>query len=392
MAHLKRMERKKWRIAIELGEDPKTGRRKRKYKTVNGTKKEAQKIMLEMVNKYENGDFHKVEDITVKEFFIKWLKEYCKNNVAKNTYRDYEGVMKNHVIPDLGNLKLRDLQARHIIKYQNEKLENGRLDGSGGLSKRTVQNHHRIMSEALKHAVYPYKYIESNPCNGVKAPSPSKPDVNPFSDKEKETILKEIKNDLFLYSIVYIDLYTGLRRGEILAIKWEDINFKEQGIYIQRSVVELRGEGLNFKKPKNESSIRNIYIDKDIIKLLKKLKKHHLKINHEKNLVFTFEDGSIIRPDYITKKFKKILCKLGIRNHRFHDLRHTHATDLLKAGVNPKIVQERLGHHDIAVTLDIYSHVIPSMQENAIKKLKKLNNETSWLQNGYNIKNLSSKD
>ena len=178
-------------------------------------------------------------------------------------------------------------------------------------------------------------------------------------------------DNLFFYAIVYIDKKTGLRRSEILALKWKDINFDNNNIYIQRSIHEIKGEGLIFKKPKNKNSYRNIYIDDNVLTILKKLKKHHSKVKHENNLVFTFKDGTKIRPDYITKKFKKILRKIDLGKHRFHDLRHTHATELLKAGINPKIVQERLGHSKIETTLNIYSHVIPSMQKDAVKALKK---------------------
>ena len=143
-----------------MGGDSKTGRRQRKNKTVRGTKKKAQKVMLEMVKKFENGKFIEPEDISVQEYLKKWLKEYAKNNVSDRTFIDYESITKNHLLPFLGKLKLSEIQERHIIKYQNSKLKNGRLDGTGRLSKRSVQYHHRILSQALKHAVYPYRLIE----------------------------------------------------------------------------------------------------------------------------------------------------------------------------------------------------------------------------------------
>lgn len=203
----------------------------------------------------------------------------------------------------------------------------------------------------------------------IPAPSPDTPEINPFSKEDMDKILDSIK-DFYFYAVIYIARETGLRRGEILALKWKDINLDNNNIYIQRSVQEVRGEGLSYKKPKNNSSYRNLYVDDDTVKTLKESKKHHLEISHEDNLVFTFPDGSKIRPDYVTKKFKKILKNLNLGSHRLHDLRHTHATELLQAGVNPKIVQERLGHSKIETTLNIYSHLIPSMQKNAIEVLK----------------------
>ncbi len=377
MAHLRKKDERKWQIILNVGIDPKTGKQKRKTKVVNATKTKAKEIMHKLAAKYENDVYNEDIETTVEEYLKRWLKEYCENNLAKRTYNDYRGVIENHLIPSLGKLKLKNLKPDHIIKYQNKKLKNGRLKRKGGLSKRTVQNHHRILSKALTDAVIPYKLIQSNPCRDVPAPTPNTPEVNPFSKDEISGILEYIEEEYYFYALVYVDKETGLRRGELLALKWKDINLENNNIYIQRSVQEIRGEGLVYKEPKNDSSFRNIYVDDDVMAILKNLKKAHLKTSHKDNLVFAFPDGSRIRPDYVTKKFKRILRKLDLGEHRFHDLRHTHATELLQAGVNPKIVQERLGHHDVAVTLNIYSHVIPSMQKEAVEKLKEYQNKDS---------------
>ena len=138
MASLYHRGPKTWRISIELGKDPKTGKRMRKFKTFKGTKKEAQKKMLELVKKYEKGYFSEAENITVKEYLIKWLYEYKKNDLSRTTFIDYKNIIDNHLAPYLGELKLKDLEEIYIIKYQNDKLENGRLDGKKKLSKRII--------------------------------------------------------------------------------------------------------------------------------------------------------------------------------------------------------------------------------------------------------------
>ena len=370
MASLYHKGPKKWRISIELGRDPKTGKRKRKFKTVNGTKKEAQKIMLEMVQKYEKGNFNEAEDITVEEYLKKWLYEYKKNDVSKRTFIDYKTITNNHLIPYLGKLKLKDLEERHIIQYQKEKLENGRMDGEGGLSKRSVQYHHRILSQALKHAVYPYRLIDKNPCQGVKAPSPKQAEIHPLSQQEANQLLEKFENEFAFYTIIYVALYTGLRRGELLALRWKDIDLDNKRLFVRRSVNEIRGEGLIYKDPKNENSKRTVDFDDDVAALLKKFLKKQFRYYNKEKIVFLNKDGSKIRPDLLTKKFKRKVKKIGKPNVRFHDLRHTHASWLLQLGENPKVVQERLGHHDVTITLKIYSHVVPSMQKDAVKKLK----------------------
>lgn len=306
MAHLRKKDDKKWQIILNVGINPKTGRQKRKTKIVNCSHSQAKEIMYKLAAKYEKDVYNSEIEIILKNYLKRWLKEICKDKLAARTYNDYAGVINNHIIPYMGNLKLQDIKPHHIIKYQNDKLNSGKLKGPGGLSKRTVQNHHRILSKALSDAIIPYRLLENNPCRDVKAPSPKKTEINPFSDKEIKLMLDSI-NEFHLYSIVFLDLYTGMRRGELAALKFNDINFSNQEIYIQRSVQEIRGEGLNYKETKNDSSKRNIYIDDDTMKVINKLKEHNKKIKHENNLVFTFPDGQKIRPNYITKKFKKIL-------------------------------------------------------------------------------------
>lgn len=375
MASLYHRGPKKWRISIELGKDPKTGKRRRKFKTVNGTKKEAQKVMLEMVQKYEKGNFNEAENITVEEYLKKWLYEYKKNDLSKTTFIDYKNIIGNHLAPYLGNLKLKDIEERHIIKYQNDKLQNGRIDGNGGLSKRSVQYHHRVLSQALKHAVFPYKLIENNPCRSINAPSPKNTEVFPLSQNQANKLLDSLKNNLNFYTLIYVALYTGLRRGELLALRWKDIDLDNKRLSVRRSVVEISGEGLIYKEPKNENSKRAVDFDEDVANILNYYRKRQFKYYKNDAIVFLHKDGSVIRPDYVTKKYKKEAKKLGLNKTRFHDLRHTHASWLLQLGENPKVVQERLGHHDVSITLDIYSHVIPSMQKDAVKKLKNSKNK-----------------
>ncbi|MFW6047316.1 MAG: N-terminal phage integrase SAM-like domain-containing protein, partial [Candidatus Woesearchaeota archaeon] len=169
MAHLRKKGDKKWQIVLNVGIDPRTGRKKRKTKVVNCSETKAKKIMHKLAAKHENDVYSGEIDITLGEYLKRWLNEIAKNEVAQNTFRDYNGVIKNHIIPALGNLKINQLKPHHMIKYQNEKLNNGRLRGKGGLSKRTVENHHRILSKALSDAVVIYQFLENNPIRDVKA-------------------------------------------------------------------------------------------------------------------------------------------------------------------------------------------------------------------------------
>ncbi|MGM0603902.1 MAG: site-specific integrase, partial [Bacillota bacterium] len=186
----------------------------------------------------------------------------------------------------------------------------------------------------------------------------------------------------------YLDLYTGLRRGELLALKWKDIDLYNLRLHVRRSTEVIRSDSENesrieYNEPKTETSIRTVDFDNDTAAVLANYKNYMEKFSSSEDLVFRLDNKEPMHPDYVTRRFRRKADKIGLEKVRFHDLRHTHATWLLQAGVNPKIVQERLGHHDVSITLKIYSHVIPSMQRDAVKKLQKLKNNNSWLQNGY---------
>jgi integrase len=375
MAHL-RKRGDSWQICIEAGRDPITGKRKRIYETINGTKKEAEKRMHELAHQLETGQYIESSELTVKSFLLKWLEDYCENNLAPSTLESYEMIIKTHLIPALGALKLEDLEPMHIKSYQTHKLKSGRKDGKkGGLSKRTVQYHHRVLSKALKHAVR-WRIIDSNPCDYIDAPSPERPEIQAMTNEQVKQLLNT--SDDWVYDFIYIAVFTGMRRGEILALRWKDIDFTEKIIQVKQSVTKQTGKGLVFRKPKTNSSIRPINIDDNVIKILKRrrkrMKENKLRLgkfyNNEYNLVFSEGDGSPILPRRATRRFNSAAKKVGLDNFRLHDLRHTHATLMLKAGVHPKIVQERLGHSSISQTLDTYSHVIPSMQKEAVQKLK----------------------
>jgi len=375
MAHL-RKRGDNWQITIEVGRDPVTGKRERIYETVKGTKKEARKRMHELAYQVENGTYVEPSELTMKEFMLKWYEDYCKNNLAPSTQEYYEMIINSHYIPLLGNIKISDLKPMHIQSYITEKLNNGRLDGKeGGLSRKSVKRHYTVLNQILKYAVK-LQVIDRNPADPISPPTPNKPEIQAMTHEELSELLEHVEG--WLYDFIYIASFTGARRGELLALRWKDVNFKEKKIQIKQSASKLSGGRLVFREPKTNSSIRPIDIDEDIIKILKrrnkKQKEDRLRLgenyNNEYDLIFVKENGNPYFPDYATKQFKKAVRKLGLEEYRLHDLRHTHATLMLQAGVHPKIVQERLGHSSITQTLDTYSHVIPSMQKEAVQKLK----------------------
>ncbi|WP_258394133.1 site-specific integrase [Halanaerobium saccharolyticum] len=212
--------------------------------------------------------------------------------------------------------------------------------------------------------------------------------MTPLNHRQAAKLLDAIEYDVNFYTLVYLDLYTGLRRGELLALKWKDIDLDNLRLHVRRSTEVIRKDenneaSLEYNEPKTETSIRTVDFDSDTAEVISNYKEYMEGYTDLEDLVFRLDNKKPMHPDYVTRRFRRKADKVGLENVRFHDLRHTHATWLLQADVNPKVVQERLGHHDITITLKIYSHVIPSMQKNAVKKLQKLKNQKAWLQNGY---------
>ena len=219
---------------------------------------------------------------------------------------------------------------------------------------------------ALKHAVNLYELIKKNPCDPVQAPSPNRNSGRSLSREDASLILDSI-DDILLFTLFYVALYTGMRRSEITGLKWKDINLNNKTINVRRSGGIVDGVFV-YKNLKNNSSKRQIAMSNSLVDKLKKYKVKRAAFSDKETSVFLTPDGIPVRPDYLTSKFKKIFIGLEMPEYKFHDLRHTHATWLLEEGINPKIVQKRLGHSRIETTLDIYSHVSLNEQRKAAEK------------------------
>ncbi|MCK8826354.1 site-specific integrase [Natroniella acetigena] len=376
MGHIRKRGENSWEITVSAGTDPITGKRKRIYENVTGTKTEAKKRMREIEYKLEHGTYVEPSNLTLEEFLLQWLEDYCEHNLAPSTLETYEIIVKTHVIPILGSIKMANLKAMHIKRYLSHKLKDGRKDGKkGGLSKKTVKRHYTTLNTALNHAVK-WEMLENNPADKISPPKGEKSEIEALTKKQLYKLLEVAEG--WIYDFIYIAAFTGMRRGELLALRWKDVDFENQKLQVKQSVTRPANKGLVFRKPKTDSSIRPIDVDEDVIKILKRRnkeqKENRLKFgseyNNEYNLVFCREDGTPFNPRYATRSFNKVAKKVDLEEFRLHDLRHTHATLMLKAGIHPKIVQERLGHASITQTLDTYSHVIPSMQKEAVQKLK----------------------
>jgi integrase len=280
-------------------------------------------------------------------------------------------MLRWHVREKIGSKRLCDLQSYDVQKLYNELTESG-------LSPRTVRYVHAVLTSALKQAVK-WQMIMRNPCEDCDLPKKEKKEMKHFSREETAKFLQAAKNDKW-FPLFLIAVELGLRPEEYFALQWKDFDFENNVVSIRRAVIERRGGGFYFSDVKTASSVRSINVSNAIINALKTHRRNQLEERMKLgadyqsfDLVFASEIGTPLqRKNFTDRHFKPLLKKANLPIIRLYDLRHTTATLLLSAGENPKVVSERLGRASIVLTLDTYSHVLPTMQQNATEKLERM--------------------
>ena len=332
------------------------GTRKVKY---GKRQKEVREHHVATLNALRQGMLAKDDTITVQEFFTNYIETVGKQTLRPRTQEMYASFLKVHIIPSLGRLKLKDLRPDHLQTFYAQKLEQG-------LSKRTVQLLHGTIRRALNQAVS-WGLIQRNVCSLVKAPRPVKKAATFYTKEQLNAFLSAVREHRW-YLIYLLLVYGGFREGEVLGIHVEDCDMVNRVINVRHAVLTLKG-GLVITEPKTKSSKRAVTLPKVAYE---KLKKHLEQLDRKAGLIFTTSSGRPISPRNLIRHFKETLVATGLPDIRVHDLRHSHASLLLASGVNPKLVQERLGHASITLTLDTYSHVIPGLQEEVARKMDDL--------------------
>jgi len=372
---IRQRSRGSWEITIDTGRDPATGKRLRHYETLEGTKKAVQQRMHELLHTLEQGTYVRPSRLTVAQFLGEWLRDYARPNTAPRTCERYEEIVRVHLIPALGSFALLALQPHHIQKYYAQALERGRRDGKGGLSALTVHKHHRILYESLRYGVRQGVLIR-NPAEAVTPPHGQSKRPAMVGANRVQLILEAAKETSY-YALFFTSAYTGLRRGELLGLRWGDVDLEKSTLSVVQTLQQLRNGEYIFREPKSKRGRRQIALSPSLAILLWE---HRLKQGHTRellgkslvptDLVFSHPDDRPFRPNTVSRALQEIALSIGLKGVRLHDLRHAHATILLQQGVHPKIVQERLGHSSVATTLDIYSHVVPGLQEAAARRFE----------------------
>jgi integrase len=371
--HIRERSPGAFELRYGLGIDPATGRRRIVTSTVRGTRKEAEKEMRRLLRELDTGEHVDPTRMTIGEFLTQWLAS-VRPSVAPRSHQAYSDVVEHYLVPAFGSLPIAKLAPVHIQKVYTEWATGGRRDGKpGGLSAISRRYNHIVLRMALAHAVE-LQLIARNPADIFrrKLPKVERQEMMVLSPEQSQQLL-DVAGPL--YVPILLALATGARRGEVLALRWRHVDLNKGRLNIGEALEQMKAS-LRTKSPKGNKT-RSITLPSFAIAELRRLKLEQAESLFRLGVrqsgdtrVCARADGETISPYGLTCAFGRLVRSIdGFPPIHYHSLRHTHATALLTAGVHPKVAQERLGHSSVKMTIDLYSHVTETMQEDAAAKI-----------------------
>ncbi len=364
----------KYEFAI-LAPADETGKRKQQWFTGYRTLKDAQSARRAELAKIDKQEYVAPTKTTTGAYLTGWLAS-IKRDVRPSTWASYELNIRRHVIPAIGAIPLQTLDPKRISTLYGDLLDHGRQDGEG-LSYQSVRYIAMILRHALKQAIED-SALTVNPTNKAKRPPKpqSRMEMKTWSAAELRAFLDAIQTEP-MYAPLVLAASTGMRRGEVLGLRWRDLDLDAARVAVTQTYIAI-GYQVHFSPPKTAKGRRNVALDGRTVAVLREHRRTQvagyvaLGIRPDHDLVFTTALGEPIHPERLTRSFAQYVKAAGVPSIRLHDLRHTHATLALQAGIHAKHVSERLGHSTVAITLDTYSHAIPAMQEEAAERVAQL--------------------
>lgn len=356
-----------WAVVVDIGRDE-HGRRRQKWHSGFRTKREASGALTEILGQLSTGQYVTPSKLTVRLFLEdEWLPA-IRGSLRPLTFESYAGNVRNHIVPRLGSLRLQQLTPSMINSMYSEL--------GSTLSPRTIRYIHTILRRAFADAVK-WNRLARNPVDAADPPSPrsaASRGMTTWSGTELGKFLECVRDDRLAACWRFLAM-TGCRRGEALGLRWRDLDLDNARATLVQTVVGRRA----ISQTKTDRGRRTVALDETTIAALREHRRAQVEerrlmgiANEDHDLVFCREDGTTLWPRSLSRSFTNRVASVGLPRIRLHDLRHTHATLALQAGVHPKVVQERLGHATISVTLDVYSHAIPAMQEDAAARVAAL--------------------
>ncbi len=326
----------------------------------DGTKKRKRSKRQQVVREWlqtslsalKQGIYIKDNKITLSQFIDRFMEDIGAHTLRPKTIDTYWFLINKHIKPEIGDLRLTQIRPDHLQSLYSKKLDEG-------LSKRTVQFIHAIIRRILNQAVK-WDLIIRNPTDAVTPPVPAKKAPVTLSEDQVRIFLEAVKDHRW-YPIYVLAVATGMREGEILGLRWQDVDLNQGVVSVNQTIENISGH-LSIGQPKSDTAYRTIPLPVFALNVLKGMEMHE-------GLLFTTSTGKPVSPRNVLRHFQLTLERLGLPKVTFHSLRHLHASYLLRQNIHPKIVQERLGHSSIALTLDVYSHIIPTLQKEAAEKI-----------------------
>ena len=362
---------------------------KQKQKSIYGkTRAEVAKKLSEMTSAIQNGSYIAPRNLTLSEWLEVWLTSYAYIKVRPSTYASYQAYIERHVSPIIGGLQLQKLTTNQLQVFFNEKRVNGRIDGKGGLSPKTIRNIYNMLHEALQQAVI-NKIVSVNVSEGVVLPSKDEKEIIVFKPEEQRAIIEAAQKDRLGFAIE-LDFFTGLRVGELCALKWSDIDLAAKEFRVRRTLQRVQKKTSDIKsKGKRTQIVEGATKTKKgnrVIPLtdtmLQKLLVHKARQLFEKRrlgkgysdngYVFANEFGGAIEPSYLRDVYERILKNANAPHYTFHTIRHTFATRAIENDMPVKVVSEILGHSSVQLTMDLYCHPSISAKRNVLEKMENL--------------------
>lgn len=361
----------RWEARYTVGRDPGTG--KQIQKSIYGkTQQEVRQKLQAVTSSIDTGTYIEPMHLTVGQWGDIWIKEYC-GNVKAGTIKVYRSYLKNHIKPAIGHIKLQNLGGHAIQTFYNA-LSRGDTSTGNKITARTIEGIHNVLHSLLEQAVI-LGYLHNNPTRFCKIPKPENKEMNPLDEQQIIDFVKVIQGDRF-ERIFKLALFTGMRQSEIIGLSWDTVDFENGTITVKQQLPYISGECV-LTTPKNGKP-RTLTPAPSVMKMLRDQRHNQKEMrlfagqawNNKMNLVFTNEIGEHIRHDTVRNHLKRILESIGVEKVRFHDLRHTYAVASLQAGDSVKTVQENLGHHTAAFTLDRYAHVTDKMRRDSAERME----------------------
>jgi integrase len=372
IGHIRRRGERSWEIKFDLGTDARTGKRLTRYHSFKGTKREAEAELIRLKAGADKGNYIDQSKTTVTEFLKRWQTDWAQPNLSKKTAESYADLIRVHVQPRIGALQIQKLKPAAIAELYSEMLRTGRVARGKlpGLSPRTVAYVHTILHRAFGHAVQ-WGLISSNPVAAVDPPRATHNEIGILSEEQTRKVFQKLRGTT-LYPIAALGLATGMRRGEMLALRWRDVDLGGARLRVEQSLEQTK-DGLRFKAPKTKHGRRSITLPASIVQELRSVRRKQaeerlgLGREAENALVFRQLDGGPLLPHSISTAWRRAAAAMGLQKVTLHAWRHTHASQLIASGMDVVAISRRLGHGTPSITLNVYGHLFHASDDRAAK-------------------------